>query len=158
MIGTFGALARPTDLAIVNNRVAEKHRVKMENELKMQLEKYRLYEHTEQDGDPNIQARRQFFLELDYQRAKEGENIFREITKLSRVGTMRAKDRECTLRIVRQLVKSTFPRPSRQADIDWAIGYVHFRISQDTWTTAGLNWYQNAVQGWNLERHIEVLS
>ena len=120
----------------------------MENELKLQLEKYRLYEHAEQDGDPNIQARRQFFLELDYQRAKEGENIFREITKLSRVGTMRAKDRECTLRIVRQLVTMNFPKPSQQADIDWAIGYIHFGISQDTWTTAGLNWFQNAVQGW----------
>ena len=96
-----------------------------------------------------IKAQRNYWPNADLERAQKEEQTLKDVVRLARVGTIRSKDQEIMLPIIRQLIKNSFPRASRQMDINWRLGYVHFGISQSLWITMCANWRSNAVQGWD---------
>jgi len=144
--GHFNSLARAVDYQAIENRIADKHRQRTDEDLRDQLEKYRLY--TTADKGATIRAQRTYFLNADLERAQDEERTIKNLVGLSRIGTMRTKDRVSMIDTIQKLAKNTFPLPSQQMDINWGLGYVHFGISESLWTTMCTNWFLNATQGW----------
>ena len=117
MTGRTNWLGRPESVTDVQNRVDESYRAKLQQEVESHIDRYRHL--AANNPDANTKTKLEYFAADNYQSQVEEEQVLRQVIKLARVGTMRIKDREAQLELVKGLSKVTFPPPSRQLIIDW---------------------------------------